>query len=78
MKKWVLIILFILPIQFLNGQNCLGTQSYTISPTGPYTSGDTINVDYTLNNFIQVNVNWIIAFQINKVNSFAFRHPSHT
>ena len=47
----------------MNGQ-CLGSQSYTLSPAGPYTAGQNVTVTYTLSSFNQVNSNWIIAIDI--------------
>ena len=44
---------------------CISNQSFAISTPGPYTPGQVIAVDYTLGTFTQLNVNWIIAFQIN-------------
>ena len=40
-------------------------QSFTISPAGPYEPGDVVEVTYVLDDFDQINVNWIIAFEIN-------------
>ena len=40
-------------------------ESYSLSPEGPYEIGDVVTVDYTLNNFFQLNTNWVIAFQLN-------------
>ena len=56
-------------------QNCLGTQNYTITPAGPYSPGQTVTVTYTLNNFIQVNINWIIAFDIDYGTGWASVNP---
>ena len=44
---------------------CVSNQSFTLTPPGPYQPGDVVVVDYTLGTFTQLNVNWIIAFQIN-------------
>jgi hypothetical protein len=44
---------------------CVSNQSFIISSPGPYSPGDVVAVDYTLGSFTQLNVNWIIAFQIN-------------
>ena len=43
---------------------CVGPQSSTISPLGPYQPGDVVTVNYTLSSFSQVNVNWIHAFEL--------------
>ena len=63
MKK----LLFILCLLFsLNANSqCVSNQSFVISTPGPYSPGQVIAVDYTLGTFTQLNVNWIIAFQIN-------------
>ena len=63
MKKYILIFCFCFINHIVQGQ-CLGSQSYTLTPAGPYTPGQTVTVTYTLSNFIQVNINWIIAFDI--------------
>ena len=63
MKKCVIILLLFLSHNLLHGQ-CLGNQNFTLSPTGPYTSGQTVTVTYTLSSFTQINYNWIIAFDI--------------
>ena len=34
-------------------------------PAGPYSPGQAVTVNYTLGYFYQLNVNWVIAFQIN-------------
>ena len=44
---------------------CASNQSFLISTPGPYSPGDVVAVDYTLGTFTQLNINWIIAFQIN-------------
>tara|TARA_R100000908_G_scaffold821_1_gene1055 strand:+ start:152 stop:718 length:567 start_codon:yes stop_codon:yes gene_type:complete len=44
---------------------CVSNQSFTLTPVGPYQPGDVVVVDYTLGTFTQLNINWIIAFQIN-------------
>ena len=41
-----------------------------LSPEGPYEIGDVVTVDYTLNSFYQLNINWVIAFQINLGNGW--------
>ena len=61
--KRVLFLIFFLSQYFVNGQ-CNGTQSSTLTPNGPYAPGQVVTVNYTLNSFIQVNNNWIIAFDI--------------
>ena len=43
---------------------CVGTQTPSMSPAGPYVAGQVVTVTYTLSSFNQVNDNWIIAFDI--------------
>ena len=71
MKRIVFCILFLLTTNSLSSQNCLGTESYTLNPTGPYVAGQNVTVTYTLSQFIQVNVNWIIAFDIDYGNGWS-------
>ena len=63
MKRLLIILLLFLGIN-ANSQ-CVSNQSFTMSSPGPYSPGDVVAIDYTLGNFIQLNINWIIAFQIN-------------
>jgi hypothetical protein len=49
---------------FSVAQNCIDGQSFTISQDPPYEPGDVVVVSYTLDNFIQINENWIIAVEI--------------
>ena len=44
---------------------CVSNESYVISPLGPYSPGQVVDVWYTLGNFTGININWIHAFQIN-------------
>ena len=53
----------------------LSSQSYTLSQNGPYSPGDVVTVTYTLNNFSQLNLNWIIAFEINLGNGWTNLTP---
>ena len=63
MKK--LLIVLLLALSLTSYSQCVFNQSYVITPPGPYSPGQVVTVDYTLGNFVQLNVNWIIAFQIN-------------
>jgi len=63
MKKSLIFVIIYLFSNFINAQ-CLGSQIFTLNPAGPYIAGQTVTVTYTLNNFIQTNSNWIIAFDI--------------
>ena len=62
--KQILFILF-LCLGLNSSSQCVSNQSFILSSPGPYSPGDVIAVDYTLGTFTQLNVNWIIAFQIN-------------
>ena len=60
MRKYGLcLLLLVLSPEFVNGQ-CLGTQSYTLAPLGPYSPGQTVTVTYTLSNFINNSLNYIL------------------
>ena len=63
MKRFLIVIFLLL--QYLANGQCTGTQSYTLTPTGPYSPGQVVTVNYTLNSFTQINANWIIAFDLN-------------
>jgi uncharacterized protein (DUF2141 family) len=43
---------------------CVGSQTASMSPVGPYSAGQVVTVTYTLSSFTQLNINWIIAFDI--------------
>ena len=43
---------------------CVGSQTASMSPVGPYSAGQVVTVTYTLSSFNQLNSNWIIAFDI--------------
>ena len=64
LKQIYLILFFYLLASDINGQ-CVGNQNYTLNPVGTYSPGQVVTVNYTLNDFTQVNINWIIAFEIN-------------
>ena len=63
MKQILFILLLCLGLNA--SSQCVSNQSFTISTPGPYSPGQVIAVDYTLGTFTQLNINWIIAFQIN-------------
>ena len=63
MKKLFTILLLI--ISLTSYSQCVFNQSRTITPAGPYSSGQVVTVNYNLGYFYQLNVNWVIAFQIN-------------
>ena len=62
--RFTFIIYFICTYIIVQAQ-CVSNESFTLSPVGPYEVGDEVEVNYTLGNFYQLNINWIIAFQIN-------------
>ena len=74
MKKIVIILLILLVTKFSQSQ-CVGNQTYTLSPNGPYTAGQNVTVTYTLNSFTQLNANWIIAFDIDIGNGWSAINP---
>ena len=61
--KIVFLLLFIVFHNNTKAQ-CLGSQTASMSPAGPYSAGQVVTVSYTLSSFTQVNSNWIIAFDI--------------
>jgi len=63
MKKLLTILLLFLTITTYS--QCVSNESYVISPLGPYSPGQVVDVWYTLGNFTGININWIHAFQIN-------------
>ena len=63
MKQILFILLLCLGLSA--SAQCVFNQSHTITPPGPYSPGQVDTVNYNLGYFYQLNVNWIIAFQIN-------------
>jgi len=63
MKK--LLVILCLFFSLTASSQCISNQSFWINPVGPYQPGQVVTVNYTLGTFTQLNVNWIIAFQIN-------------
>ena len=63
MRKLLTILLILFSITTYS--QCVSNQSFTLTPPGPYTPGQVVTVNYTLGTFTQLNVNWVIAFQIN-------------
>ena len=63
MKRLLFLLLLLFSLN-VNSQ-CVFNQSSWVFPAGPYQPGDIVTVNYTLSSFFQLNVNWIIAFQIN-------------
>jgi len=63
MKKLLTILLIFFTVTTYS--QCVSNQSFTLTPGGPYQSGDVVTVTYTLGNFTGININWIHAFQIN-------------
>tara|TARA_R100000700_G_scaffold41061_1_gene59387 strand:+ start:499 stop:1065 length:567 start_codon:yes stop_codon:yes gene_type:complete len=63
MKK--ILFIFTLLFSINTFSQCVGNQTSTITPAGPYQPGDIVTVNYTLHSFTQINVNWIHAFEIN-------------
>ena len=69
-KYYLLIVCTFLIALNTNAQQCVNAQSFTISPAGPYEPGAVVEVTYNLNEFVQINNNWLIAFQINLGNGW--------
>ena len=57
----IIVLLFTLNVS----SQCVFNQSHTITPPGPYSPGQVVTVNYNLGYFYQLNINWIIAFEIN-------------
>ena len=60
-----LLTILCLLVSLTVSSQCVSNQSFWINPVGPYSPGQVVTVNYTLGTFTQLNVNWIIAFQIN-------------
>jgi hypothetical protein len=63
MRLLLNILLLLLSINTYS--QCLSNQSSTVNPAGPYQPGDVVTFTYTLDEFNGININWIMAFQIN-------------
>jgi len=63
MKKLILILCLLFSLTA--SSQCVSNQSFILSLPGPYSPGDVVAIDYTLGTFTQLNLNWLIAFQIN-------------
>ena len=63
MQRLIYILLLSVFVYSARSQ-CVGPQSYTLSPGGPYSPGQVVTVNYTLSSFTQINSNWITAFEI--------------
>ena len=75
--RYLLVIIF-LGLYICSNAQCVVQESYSLSPEGPYEIGDVVTVDYTLDNFYQLNINWVIAFQINLGNGWTNLSPMST
>jgi hypothetical protein len=65
MKKLILILLFSIGILW---SQCVGTQSFTMTPVAPpggYLPGTTVQICYTMNGWNFVGSNWVEGFDIN-------------
>lgn len=65
MKKILLLLFGVFVTMSLDAQ-CVGTQSATVTPLGPYTGGQVITFCYTMTNWYGLNVgsNWLEGFAI--------------
>ncbi|MBT4881656.1 MAG: hypothetical protein HON40_03790, partial [Flavobacteriales bacterium] len=77
MLKFLKILPLFFCIVFSNNikAQCVGTQTASMSPAGPYVAGQVVTVTYTLNSFTQTNINWIIAFDIDYGNGWSSISP---
>jgi phenolic acid decarboxylase len=66
LRKIIKILSLLFCIVFYNNiqAQCVGSQTASMSPVGPYSAGQVVTVTYTLSSFTQLNINWIIAFDI--------------
>jgi hypothetical protein len=66
MKYLILVIFFI--VNFLTFSQCVGTQSFTLTPApvgGTYNPGQVVTLCYTLNSYTQTNLNYFEGFDLN-------------
>jgi len=63
MKRLLFILCFL--VSLTANSQCVSNQSSNMTPAGPYVPGQVVTINYTLGTFTQLNLNWIIAFQIN-------------
>jgi len=63
MRKILTILLVFFTITTYS--QCVSNETVVVSPVGPYSPGQVVDVWYTLGNFTGININWIHAFQIN-------------
>ena len=77
MQRIIKILSLFFCIVFSNNikAQCVGTQTASMSPAGPYVAGQVVTVTYTLSSFTQVNSNWIIAFDIDYGNGWSSISP---
>ena len=73
-----LFFLFLFFLCSLSHSQCVDEESYSITPLGPYEVGDVVSVNYTLETFYQLNINWVIAFQINLGTGWTNLTPTST
>jgi uncharacterized protein (DUF2141 family) len=64
LKRTSIILLLLVLLTLQVRSQCVGSQTASMSPVGPYTAGQVVTVTYTLSSFTQLNINWIIAFDI--------------
>ena len=66
-KKIIWVIVGLMLILNVSAQPCNGTQNFTLTPPPPaggYSPGQVVTVNYTLNSYNGININWIHAFEI--------------
>jgi hypothetical protein len=77
LKRIIKILPFFLCVVFYTNitAQCVGSQSASMSPAGPYIAGQVVTVTYSLSSFTQININWIIAFDIDYGNGWSSISP---
>jgi hypothetical protein len=77
LKRIIKILPFFLCVVFYTNitAQCVGSQSASMSPAGPYIAGQVVTVTYSLSSFTQININWIIAFDIDFGNGWSSISP---
>jgi len=65
-KNYIISFLFVFFFNISSvSSQCVSNQTFALTPLGSYSPGQVVTIDYTLGSFSQINLNWIIAFQIN-------------
>lgn len=76
--KFLFLTIFVLVNYFNLISQCVGTQSFTLTPqpvNNTYNPGQVVTLCYTLNNFTQTGANWFEGFDLNLGNGWASVTP---